>query len=280
MSPELVVAPDTAATRSQKWLRKTGFIDLRFYNCQNGDDLSREIIQTQEGWWVLKDDPFTSSWIISEHRIDHHDIRPGLEAVWPYVRPGSVVVDAGAHLGCWTIPMLRAVGEGGTVISYEPDPEIAECLHLNVSKEINDLGRRVSSDIRQCCLSDKPASLGFMRNLDNRGGSGISQYRLERAYIEYLEVAVESLDSLMAEYPKVDILKLDIEGEELNALKSGANLLDRDHPVMFIEANPHCFESRGQTLEEARSWIEEHGYSVVPFPDINPHDFLCLPMRR
>jgi FkbM family methyltransferase len=239
------------------------------------------LVQTQEGWWVLSNDPCGSVWIKSQRRIDHEEARVGLELVWPHVRPGSTVIDVGANLGAWTIPMLRAVGEGGTVVSYEPDPQVAECLRRNISKEISDMGRTVVSDLRERCVSDTAGTISFLVNTQDRGGNAARDIHVNLSgTLIPIEKEKECLDD--QDFRNVSVLKIDVEGLEKKVLSGAHRLIAMERPVMWIE----CFEIHGdpepgidRTYTEIKDLVSAMGYSVRLFPDNElAHDALCIPL--
>jgi len=88
-----------------------------------------QIMQTPEGWWVMKHDTHFSRWVEQARRLDHD--QPVLQKLAPYIKPGSTVYDLGAALGDHTIFYLNLVGPQGIVVAIEPHPVQFECLKRN-----------------------------------------------------------------------------------------------------------------------------------------------------
>jgi FkbM family methyltransferase len=233
----------------------------------------KRMVESPSGWWSLDGDRFLGRDVLLRDRIDVQLLE--LQTMWPHILGASTLVDVGANIGCWTVPMLRAVRSGGSVISFEPDPAIFECLKRNVENE-KAFGK--NSDLRPAAVTSKSNHLGFLRNLDNPGAGGLHYSpHPPSATLERLEVETQTLDALMDRYQRIDFIKIDVEGEEVNVLESGTELIRRDLPVIFIEANPAGLKWRDQTVEDLSHWLSTHGYSITPFPEQNPHDFICLP---
>ena len=143
------------------------------------------------------------------------------------VRPGDIVFDCGAHVGVFTAKALELGAE--KVVAIDPDPTQVECLKRNFREEI-DAGRvivvpkGVWSSSGTMMLSLGTGNSGTSSLLDNEG--------------EQVEVAVTTIDRLVAELdlPRVDYIKLDIEGAEREALKGAQHTLSKYRPRLFIDA--------------------------------------------
>lgn len=128
-------------------------------------------------------------------------------------KAGDVFVDVGANAGAYS---LRALSKGMVVHSFEPNPENAKLLKRNA--EINHL----PADILEYALG---ASEGKARISQNGATSRIME--------DGIEVAVRTLDSFS--YPRVDLLKVDVEGYELEVFRGAKETLAHCHPAIMIE---------------------------------------------
>src|SRR5215472_16695115 len=132
------------------------------------------------------------------------------------LRPGDIVLDAGANIGVFTRKALRA--GAAKVIAIEPGPENLECLRRNFATEIAD-GRVTvypkgvwdKDDILKFSINPaNSASHSFVRQIDNA---------------QFLQVPVTTIDKLVAELqlPRVDFIKMDVEGAEQKAVVGAKN---------------------------------------------------------
>lgn len=140
--------------------------------------------------------------------------------------PGHVFVDVGANVGAYS---LRAASKGMKVISFEPNPENAKLLMRNA--ELNSL----SVDLHECALGRSEGKV-----LLSHTGATSRVSRMERADEEGpvqrengIEATLSTLDSF--DLPKVDLMKIDVEGYELDVLEGAKKTLERCRPNMMIE---------------------------------------------
>jgi FkbM family methyltransferase len=156
------------------------------------------------------------------------------------VRDGFTMLDVGAHHGAFTLIAaheLRARGWAGQVHSFEPDPANFELLRYNV--EQNGLADRVV--LHPVAVSDAAGDELLIGAVGENSGNTLAttgEFALDRSATARVSqrVAVVALDDLLAELPRVDFIKLDIQGAEPLALAGGRRLLDRDRPVIAVEA--------------------------------------------
>lgn len=135
------------------------------------------------------------------------------------LRPDDVCFDVGANLGYYTVLMARAVPQG-RVYAFEPDPFCNALLQLNV--RINGLENVVVSRL---ALSDRPGTSSFFRCIDSAFSSFKDTAR--KAVSSVIEVPVTTLDEFVAtnDVPRVDFVKVDVEGAEGLVLAGGKRLL-------------------------------------------------------
>lgn len=185
-----------------------------------------------------------------------------------WVRPGMVVVDAGAHQGLWTFRLARAVGPSGHVFAFEPSPEYASSLQTVIDRA--GLGNVTMLPI---ALGDHDGTTGF-RTHDESGRRLTGESRLAAARESgNAEVEIARLDSLVARHPRLaeaDVIKVDVEGAELKLFIGAEALLRRRKPRIYAEIEDrHCQRfgwTRQDVLDRLRTW----GYVATP---VNPWDF-------
>lgn len=132
-----------------------------------------------------------------------------------HFKDGGVFVDVGANVGAYS---LRAASKGMRVISFEPNPENARLLRRNA--ELND----VVVDLRPHALGAAEGRASISQNgATSRIGSDMPG----------VDVDVRTLDGLQLD--RVDLMKVDVEGYELDVLRGAAQTLARTHPALLIE---------------------------------------------
>jgi FkbM family methyltransferase len=208
---------------------------------------------------VLENDSHISKWVEESGRLDHD--RYALPIILQHIHEGDVVVDGGAFIGDHTRAYLDAVGHTGKVYAFEPNPEAFRCLNHNCPDSINfDLG-----------LSDARFEQFFSLNA-NAGASYLSQG-------DGVSVHTMALDDL--ELPRLDFLKLDVEGFEVSALKGAFKTIMAYRPAMWIEVNAGALERNGSSVQELKDYISKTlkcQFSGYPENYGEQYDLLCLPL--
>jgi FkbM family methyltransferase len=239
------------------------------------------MITTAEGWSVLEDDTGYGELVRRRRRIDC-DLAdmPSHEFIRPYINAGASVIDVGAHIGSFTIPMCEWVGSLGHVFAFEPLPELFECLRCNVIKS----GYK-NAWLYEKALGDQNGKVPFLRNRENYGACSMVGNVIGHSEpkFETIEVQCERLDQIQY-LPRVHFIKIDVEGAELDVLRGAQELITTDRPVLFIETNQYAFQNRRIALADLLAQLSELGYSRIEFfPEswvkagYQPHDLLALP---
>jgi FkbM family methyltransferase len=152
---------------------------------------------------------------------------------------GDIVVDAGANIGIYSQFLSGCVGPTGVVHSFEPSPENFKRLQSAMRKLANVRVCQVavgeSSGRCNLYLSDK-------LNVDHR------TYTSEGDSRRAVPIDVIALDDYFKPGQRVDLIKMDIQGYELHALR-GANRVLADNPAakLLLELWPHGLKQAGTT---------------------------------
>jgi FkbM family methyltransferase len=139
------------------------------------------------------------------------------------LRPTAVVYDVGANVGYYTLLSSALVGPKGRVIAFEPLPRNLDYLRRHI--EIN---RLQNVTVMPTALGERLGVAHFREAADPSMGS--------LGEDGSLTVQVSSLDDLSAraQIPDADVIKMDIEGGELAALKGAQALLARRRPLVLL----------------------------------------------
>ncbi len=168
-----------------------------------------------------------------------------------FVQPGMRIVDVGANIGYYTVLFSKLTGEAGTVTAFEPDPQarsyLARNLDLNGCRNVTVVSAAVAA-------TTGPAT--FVRNDIERGYLGDGRGAVE--------VDTQSLDDHFASagWPRVELVKMDIEGGETPAL-SGMLELARRNPrlVLAVEYNPQALERAGFSRKDLANALRAAGFT-------------------
>lgn len=152
---------------------------------------------------------------------------------------GTAAVDVGANIGIHTLVLSRCVGDNGRVYSYEPNQDLCERLRENV--KLNGI-ENVS--LRNRGAGGADSMLRFQSRQDEFN-IGLGRFG-KRGLVE---IPVVKLDSDLHIEGKISLIKIDVEGMELDVIRGASALLQEHRPALVLECN------REWTLNELRDHI-------------------------
>jgi FkbM family methyltransferase len=186
--------------------------------------------------------------------------------VLKFLKPGMVFFDVGANLGQYTLLAAHRVGTAGHVHSFEPSSRMFTELKFNA--ELNSLSSTCT--LNNIAISDHEgtARLSMYEPGAEVYASLGTQHRGHTPIIGHESVKTITLDAYIREHGigHVDLIKMDIEGAELPALKGAATLLSRDDgPVIVLELADMNTVGFGYKAIEIWDYLESCGYTMFSF---------------
>ncbi len=171
--------------------------------------------------------------------------------------PGMVVVDVGANWGYFTLVCAHLVADRGRVIALEPHPRLASMLADNVKEN-----RLPQVAVHRVAAGARSASTAFV-GFDERGGNwGVSRaaHGSDVADFESKTVAIDTfLDE--CNVGRVDLIKIDIEGAEGDAIRGMADgLVRRRYRYALVECHPAELTRIGTSVAECLRPFRTAGY--------------------
>jgi FkbM family methyltransferase len=159
-----------------------------------------------------------------------------------------------------SIEAARRVGSGGRVIAFEPNPETLVRLRRNLA--LSDVANIVSVQAVACF--EKPSRLMlFLRPGANTGESSLSgENASQEGAARAVEVDPVPLDEILetVRVSRVDVIKMDIEGAEVTALRGATRTLARYRPALVLEVDDHHLHNMGTSEGELRAFLDAAGY--------------------
>lgn len=176
------------------------------------------------------------------------------------IHQGDMVLDIGANRGHFMLLAASLVGQTGMVHAFEPNPKEAKRLDELIS--INGLD---NCRIHQLALGVEPSTMN-LRILDEKSGLatladlGDSS---EQRVTEMLEVRVERGDDLLAgELAEPLLVKIDVEGFEVNVLRGLEASLGQVKPLVILEVEPDWLERAGSSSQEIFDLMRPLGFEA------------------
>jgi FkbM family methyltransferase len=187
------------------------------------------------------------------------DVRTALLA---RVRPDAVVLDVGANVGWWTVPLARRVGPaGGRVVAFEPVPENRARLEWAIAAN----GVQGHVEVVPVALGEQPGELGmWLKSAETGAGSGTAALVTGEG-AAHLRVPVTTLDAWGDEHdlPRCDLMKLDIEGAELLMLRGAERFVAKHRPLIFGEFEAYWLTTFGASFLDVAAWAERMRYRML-----------------
>ena len=175
---------------------------------------------------------------------------------------GKVVYDIGAFHGIMTLFFAR---QAKAVVSYEPHPanfrRLQENIGLNRLQNVTAFNRGLGDSETFIELACDPRMPG--------AASGdpaiVSQVRGSVPQAQIIQIAVTRIDDEIEKHhlPIPDLVKIDIEGMELSALRGMKKLLAAQHPQLFLEMHGATEDEKEQKAKEILEFLSEMGYGSV-----------------
>jgi FkbM family methyltransferase len=183
-----------------------------------------------------------------------------IEARHRFHGDGVVAIDCGANIGVHTIEWATAMTGWGSVVAIEAQERIYYALAGNIA--INNCFNAIAMNVAVAAergvmtipMPDylTPSSFGSLELKPRADTEFIGQP------IDYANntVAIEKITIDALSLPRVDFIKLDVEGMELEALQGAAETIARCHPIFLVE-------SIKAGRDALRAFFERHGYNIA-----------------
>ena len=197
------------------------------------------------------------------------------------VQPGFVCADVGANVGLLTVRLARLVGEGGRVVAFEAIPENAALLR----ERAHEFGSRVV--VEEVAVTDgSAASIALFPGRDGSHAEWtISHEFAAREDLETVarpptRVPATSLDAYFPPGSRLDLVKMDIEGAEAQAIPGMQRLLAEAQPLLVLEFHREVGWPAIPALLEAGYSLEALDGTPLPVPagpDEVPYQLVARP---
>jgi FkbM family methyltransferase len=209
-----------------------------------------------------------------------------------FVGPGAHCIDVGANIGAVTLLFAKLVGPAGRVLAIEPGIPYRKRLLANL--EANPaLRKRV--EILPVGISDAPGTLQWTPDPNRPFNAAILPGLINASGIEGHSVPVKTLDEVMdvSGWDRLDFIKVDVEGMELEVFRGAHKTLAKYRPVVLFESMPWARGYRRETsgldvFTEITNMLTGIGYRAFELtgagdlheridPDTWPENTLAIP---
>ncbi|WP_435159754.1 FkbM family methyltransferase [Haladaptatus sp. DFWS20] len=187
------------------------------------------------------------------------DERPVLADLLSRLQPDDVFYDVGAYIGSYTCLAAAALSDG-QVVTFEPREEKAVCIETNLSRN------GLQADVRREALSDEAGEATFSTD----GVAQLSETGTEHVTLKNGDELVER-----GEVPPPTVVKIDVEGAELDAIRGLSETLSRpDCRVVYCEVHPSFLGQYGADEEAVMTALENCGFAIETIHDRGEEYFI------
>lgn len=182
-------------------------------------------------------------------------------------KKGDIVFDIGSNFGEVAMRLAGQTGKAGCVYAFEPDlknyQKLCESLSLNKGVGVKPF--------RLAMGSNSGAGKMIIENERNTGMNRVEKVDTGLSSNEGT-VDIVTLDHFVEAYKlqKLDVIKIDVEGGELDVLKGGKNTIQKFRPACFVEVNKLFLERYNASVEDVFEFFQHYGYKIVRADNLKP----------
>ena len=182
-----------------------------------------------------------------------------------------IVLDIGAHIGLFSLPLSQRISPEGKIYSFEPSTinrhYLKKNLELNDIKNVEVLPYLVGKEnIENVVFYEDTTHVNPM------GGVILTKNIKDNAVITHKQMV--SLDAFCKDndiHP--ELIKIDIEGAEIDLLLGAKNILMLNKPVIVLSLHPQYIEKMGQSLADLGSYLKEVNFRCLTIHGKDNNDF-------
>jgi FkbM family methyltransferase len=182
--------------------------------------------------------------------------------VWEFLKPGMVFFDIGAHHGFYSLLAAKRVSQRGRIVAFEPSVRERKRFELHMKW----------NGVEGVCLEPYAVSSAteplrfYSVDSDFTMMNSLKRPRVEEAVHENIVEAV-SLDDYVSknDIPRIDLIKIDVEGGELEAFRGAERVLQAIRPVIVCEVLDWVTEAWGYAARNKIAFLKERGYDWFDF---------------
>ena len=191
-----------------------------------------------KGWWLPDTDTDFDRWILDgEYQKKQRD------AILEFVNRDGNAIDIGAHVGFWLRDMCKQFKH---VYAFEPIEEVRQCLAKNVGAEnysTYSVGLGAKNDVIK--VNYNPAETGNTHATKDGNQT----------------ITIRKLDDM--NLPKIDYIKVDTEGFEIEVLKGGEKMIEEDKPFIHVEVKGKVLVKQGLSSDDVDEYLKSINYKEV-----------------
>lgn len=182
----------------------------------------------------------------------------GHEKLMELIKPNNIIIDVGANYGTTILQFASLIGGNGRVFGFEPDPTNFEICNQNIKL---NLFKNIL--VENLGLGNQQITTSLVVDTDsNRGGNRISN-NINNKEAHLINVVKFDDWILQKNISKIDLIKIDVEGYELEVLKGAEQSIKKFKPILFIELDDNNLKLQNSSAKELISFLINLDYNII-----------------
>jgi FkbM family methyltransferase len=248
-----------SAHRASHWLMTHGAIPL---------------LEKSSGFRTMPDDPF---WFRLELLTNRHEVET-ISQLDHFAVPGMTMLDIGAHVGYYSRRYAKSLGQHGRIFAFEPHPRTFATLQHNVKKltqvtavQLALAEQEGTAELHDYLMMSASGSLHYDESMAALQKAQTHQTdiapRIGQTFTaQTFTVRTTPVDDFLAaqNINKVDLVKMDIEGAEIGALRGmKRTIANSPNLVLMMEYNPQALKAFGHEPIAALNEVRSYGFEKI-----------------
>lgn len=189
---------------------------------------------------------------------------PTVKFIRSYLRPGDTAIDVGGQIGYLSLVMATSADRAVSVLSFEPEHDNIRRFRTNVS-----LNQLRNIELIEQAAASSVGTLKLYLSADSNAGTHSTIRDNENVSDKFIEIPCTTIDHevLNRSLERVDLIKIDVEGGEIDVIKGALNTLSTLRPVVITELGDALQKARGLSTDEFKSFLSDLGYECYRIND-------------
>lgn len=165
----------------------------------------------------------------------------------------STFIDVGSHKG-EVLELALKISKKGKHFAFEPIPYLFHKLNdkYGTKCEVLNFG-----------LSDQKRQSSFQHVTTNPAYSGIKKRTYPKEeQVETIQIQLDTLDNQLKQHDRVDMIKIDVEGAELEVLRGAKKIIEKFHPIIVFEHGLGASDHYNTSPEDILNFFDDHQYQL------------------
>ncbi|WOO40817.1 FkbM family methyltransferase [Rubellicoccus peritrichatus] len=177
----------------------------------------------------------------------------------------SYYIDVGANIGLMALPALSLL-PSIKCVSIEPSPNTFRLLE-RTAQNSPYADRWIT---RNCALWSQETNLDFHVSEKNHAAfdSVTATGRTAVSNVQTVKATTLDHEWKKLDRPKISVIKIDVEGAELEVLKGGKELLEKEKPILCFEAESQNLKAFGLLPQDLWTWADTNAYQLFTVPSL------------